>query len=610
MSKGLLIVALFLVMESASQPNPQWATTAVWYQVFPERFCNGDTTNDPTAYSMKGAYPHDENSPWQIHPWASDWYKLQPWEQANKKSLGYNIQRRRYGGDIQGILNKLDYLKELGITAIYLNPIFYAPSLHKYDAICFHHVDPYLGPNPKEDLEIMATETPDDPNTWHWTEADKLALKLIEEVHQRGMKIIFDGVWNHLGIENVFIKDVAQKGQQSKYANWFNISDWNAKGEMGMPFKYGTWFGVKELPEIKEDKNGIVKGPKEYIFNCTKRWMLPNGNVKNGIDGWRLDAAYSVHLKFWIAWNTLVHQLNKDSYTTAEIVDGPAEVKRYLDAGFNAVMNYNFAYAAHDYFINQKLTSTGQQLDAKNQMMMKTYGKKMYCMQNLYNSHDAQRLGSAVANPDLGHFEEWGSFFGMSQAEHNGNYNTSKPNAEQIKTMKLLIAYQMCMPGAPMFLYGDEAGMWGANDPDCRKPMVWQNDVYENEEFDANGRISKNDVVKFDSAIFNYYKTWIALRNTNPALSLGTYKMLASVDSAGLFIFERRWKKEVFYIVVNRSEKDFESIWWVGRDDNIFRQLFPSEVLLGFSPFVNALKMKINYSVRAKSISVLKRNSK
>ena len=134
-------------------------------------------------------------------------------------------------------------------------------------------------------------------------------------------------------------------------------------------------------------------------------------------------------------------------------------------------------------------------------------------MQNLYDSHDAQRLSSAAANYVLGHFADWGNFFGQQQAERNAKYNTSKPNEAQLKDMKLMIAFQMCMPGAPMFLYGDEAGMWGANDPDCRKPMVWENKNYEPEMYEANGQKSKNDNVKFDTSIFNYYKKWIGIRN-------------------------------------------------------------------------------------------------
>ena len=162
---------------------PQWAKEVVWYQIFPERFSNGDKTNDPDLNSIKGSWPHDDSSPWQVHPWTSDWYQLQDYEKKNGKDIWFNIQRRRYGGDLQGIINKLDYLKDLGISAIYLNPVFESPSLHKYDEATYHHVDPFFGPDPRGDKKLIAAEDPGNPKSWVWTSADKLLLKLIREVH-------------------------------------------------------------------------------------------------------------------------------------------------------------------------------------------------------------------------------------------------------------------------------------------------------------------------------------------------------------------------------------------------------------------------------------------
>jgi glycosidase len=125
---------------------------------FPRAFCNGDPQNDPTIEDIRGAYPHDVTSPWQIHPWTSDWYELQPYEQKNGRDIWFNLQRRRYGGDLQGILDKLDYLQELGVNAIYLNPVFQAPSVHKYDGATFHHIDPNFGPDPAGDLKSLRTK--------------------------------------------------------------------------------------------------------------------------------------------------------------------------------------------------------------------------------------------------------------------------------------------------------------------------------------------------------------------------------------------------------------------------------------------------------------------
>ena len=109
------------------------AKRAIWYQIFPERFCNGDPANDPTLADTVGAWPHDQQSPWQVHPWTSDWYALQPYEATNGQGFFFNAVRRRYGGDLQGILDKLHYLQDLGVTSLYLNPIFESSSHHKYD---------------------------------------------------------------------------------------------------------------------------------------------------------------------------------------------------------------------------------------------------------------------------------------------------------------------------------------------------------------------------------------------------------------------------------------------------------------------------------------------
>ena len=265
---------------------PQWAKKVIWYQIFPERFHNGDTSNDPKVKDIEGAYPHDVTSPWQIHSWTSDWYELQPYEKENGKDIWFNLQRRRYGGDLQGVIDKLDYLQDLGIKALYLNPIFEAPSLHKYDGATFHHVDSNFGPNPSDDKELIKREIPDDSSTWVWTSADKLFLELVKKVHERKMYIIIDGVFNHMGLNSWAFKDIVKNKQNSKYKDWFTIKSWD-DAKTGKKFEYEGWFGVKELPELREDENGIVEGPKKYIFDITKRWMDPDndGNPKDGIDG-------------------------------------------------------------------------------------------------------------------------------------------------------------------------------------------------------------------------------------------------------------------------------------------------------------------------------------
>ena len=133
------------------------------------------------------------------------------------------LQLRRFGGDLQGVLDKLDYLQELGITAIYFNPINDAPSLHKYDARNYRHVDVNFGPDPKGDNEIIASENPNDPTTWKWTSADKMFLKLVDELHQRNIRVILDYSWNHTGVEFWVWKDIVKNQENSAYKDWYDI---------------------------------------------------------------------------------------------------------------------------------------------------------------------------------------------------------------------------------------------------------------------------------------------------------------------------------------------------------------------------------------------------
>ncbi len=567
----LFLILTFLNSNSTAQienPNmkkdnsekefvPEWAKKVVWYQIFPERFYNGDKNNDPKLKDIEGAYPHDVKSPWQIHPWTSDWYELQPYEKENGKDIWFNIQRRRYGGDLQGIINKLDYLKELGITALYLNPVFAAPSLHKYDQSTYHHVDPNFGPDPEGDRKIIASEIPDDPKTWKWTSADKLALKLIEEAHKRGMKIIFDGVFNHMGITSFAFKDVEKNQQNSKFKNWFSVKSWD-DSEKGTKFQYEGWFGVKELPEIKEDENGIVKEPKDYIFAITKRWMDPegNGNLDKGIDGWRLDVAFCVKHEFWKDWRKHVKSINPEAYLTAEVIDSVKEVKTYLNGDeFDAVMNYNFAFTASEFFIDSLNRISVAEFDKLLKQLQKDFPQGVaYVQQNLFDSHDANRVTSHIVNKDLAKFRDWGNYFGASQAS-NKNYKVRKPNDYEYQIQKLMAILQMTYVGAPMVYYGDEVGMWGANDPDCRKPMVWKEFNYEDEVYNPDQTKREADVVEVHQSMLEHYKKLIHIRNENEALQLGDFTTLLIDDKNSVYAFERNYKDQKAIVILNNSNE-------------------------------------------------------
>jgi len=542
---------------------PQWAKSVVWYQVFPERYRNGDTSNDPKVQEQENSWPFDIKSPWQVSPWNSDWYEFQPWEKQSKKDIWYNIQRRRYGGDIQGIINELNYIKDLGIGAIYLNPIFTSPSLHKYDQAIYHHVDPNFGPNPEADRKMIENEIFDDPSTWVWTEADKLALKLVAEVHARGMKIIFDGVFNHMGLNCPAFKDLEKNQEKSKYKNWYTVKSWN-DNKKGTKFDYEGWFGIKQLPELKEDSMGIVSGPKEYIFAATKRWMNPEieGKKFEGIDGWRLDVAFCINHNFWKDWRKQVKSLNSDAYITGEIVDSISTNQKYLQGDeFDGVMNYNFMMNVSEYFINKEKGISTSSFDKKMHELISAYpGGASYTVQNLMDSHDTQRLLSFITNPDIGIVRDWGRGFFDATKGSNTKYNTGKSTEENIKLMKLIAVYQMTCVGAPMIYGGDEVGMWGANDPCCRKPMLWQDLTYKDEVYNADGSKRKTaDKVMVNNDLKDFYKKIISIRNNNPALQTGDYKTLITDDKNSVYSFSRNIENQEIIIVLNNSSKSVET---------------------------------------------------
>lgn len=575
---GLLLISLTAMAQKRF--TPEWSKGIVWYQIFPERFNNGDPANDPKAEDQDGAYPFDTTSPFQIHPWTSDWYELQPYEQRNGKDLYYNLQRRRYGGDLKGVIDKLDYIKSLGVDAIYMTPVFWSPSSHKYDALCYHHVDPTFGPDPKGDIALMEKENPLDVKTWVWTKADLLALRLIKEVHARNMRIIFDGVFNHMGVKSFAFRDLENNQQASPYADWFSVKSWNDAAK-GTTFDYNGWFGVKTLPEFREDDYGIVAGPKQYIFNATKRWMNPmDKGIKDGIDGWRLDVAYDVGHPFWKDWRKWVRSINPTAYLTAELVYPIDQTRPYLHGDeFDATMNYNFAFIMHDFFIQDKTGSSVTAFDARLRELREAFGNDVALnMQNLMNSHDATRLASAVANPDGMKFGDWGNYFNWSQKSNNKNYNARKPTASQIQTQKLVAAFQMLYLGSPMIFYGDEAGIWGGNDPDCRKPMIWEGKKYDPETYNPNQTKHEADHVEFNKELFDWYQKFMGLRKRYKSLQLGDYTTIEKNDLQRFYVFSRKYNREEVLVLVNRSDKPIQYKNAI-LEESRYRDVFSKKVL-------------------------------
>lgn len=545
----------------SSERVPGWAKHAVWYQIFPERFNNGDTLNDPIPIDLEGGWPYEVPVGWQKMPWTADWYNLQPWEKSNGNDFYLNSGTRRYGGDLQGVLDKLDYLQELGITAIYFNPVFESPSLHKYDATMYHHIDNNFGPDPEGDRKIWETENPEDPSTWKWTTADKLFLKLIDELHKRNMKIIIDGVFNHVGSTFWAFKSLQENQQGSKFKDWFTVKKWDDKNTPENEFDYEGWYGVKDLPEIKEDSTGLVESFANHVHNILKRWMDPNGdgNPSDGIDGWRLDVAEMVNINYWKKFRTQVKEINPDAYITGEIWWKDWNNNVMMNAApwlqgdtFDAVMNYRFTRAVKKFVMDQKtqINASGF-VDSLNTLASEYNKENLYAMMNLLGSHDVERLASIIVNPDI-----W--YDHRAKPSETPEWDIRKPNDKERMIQKLAIGIQMTMPGAPMIYYGDEVGMWGGDDPDCRKPMVWKEFTYETETTHPFGKTRPADEVKFNEDIFNCYKKLISIRKTNDVFSTGEVEYFMKDNENKVLGYRRYNNDESIFIVVNNNDVEKE----------------------------------------------------
>lgn len=543
MKSLLYFSTLFFFSHTFSQTTafnkpPEWSKTAIWYQIFVERFYNGDKNNDPTLANITVPTQMEPPPDWQITPWTQNWFGQQTWEQKLHRPFNETIQFRRYGGDLKGVMDKLDYLQELGINAIFLNPINDAPSLHKYDARNYHHVDVNFGPDPQGDDAIIASENPADPNSWKWTSADKLFLQLIDECHKRNMRIIMDYSWNHTGILFWAWKDVVQKQQESAYKNWFDIKSFENPATPQKEFAYGGWLGNQTLPEIKkvnissEKKVGypyegdINEAAKAHQFAVAQRWLAPNGDAAKGIDGFRLDVADQIGLTFWRDFRKHVRSLKNDAYLIGEIwwKQWPND---FMDPApytqgdiFDAVMFYHAYRPARYFFAGTKASYSAPQLkDSLEWEWNRLQPDNLKAMMNVSSTHDAPRLLSDFYNSNAYKFK--------ATPNDDPQYKTGKPDAAAYERLRLYLVHLFTTIGAPQIWNGEEMGMWGADDPHCRKPLMWPEYSFENETRNNYQPGKKQyDKVMFNREQFSWYKKLIAIRKNNAVLSAGNIKII------------------------------------------------------------------------------------
>ncbi|MFI5359056.1 MAG: glycoside hydrolase family 13 protein [Halanaerobiales bacterium] len=410
---------------------PEWVQDAVFYQIFPDRFYNGNQDNDPAGVKPWGGKPESDSF---------------------------------FGGDLEGIIEKLDYLKDLGINALYLTPIFKSTSNHKYNTDDYYQIDPAFGDK-------------------------KILKKLVEEAHQRGIRIILDAVFNHSGFYFFAFQDVLEKGKDSKYWDWFFIEGYPVKTTP--PVNYHTFANdVVDMPKLNTSNPEV----QEYLLDVVRYWM-----EEVDIDGWRLDVANEVDRNFWRKFRETVKGIKKDAYIVGEIWHN-SEVWLQGDQ-FDAIMNYPLAMAILDFLAQRSIGPT----EFNNRLVrnwMLYQDRVNYSMLNLINSHDTRRL--------LNYF------------------------SGDKESMKLAVLFQFTYPGAPMIYYGDEVGMKGGDDPDCRRCMIW-------------------DEEKQDRELYAYYKKLIGLRHKFQSLRRGTYRPIIIDEIKNSFGFIRSHEEEYTVVILNNS---------------------------------------------------------
>ncbi|MDR3166460.1 MAG: glycoside hydrolase family 13 protein [Treponema sp.] len=353
---------------------PSWVSDTVWYQIFPERFFNGDPSLSPSK--------------------TADWDRDAP-EPANF-----------FGGDLPGIRQKLDYLADLGITGIFLNPVFKAPSNHKYDTEDYFTVDEHFG-------------TLDD-------------LKgLVKDAHARGIRVMLDAVFNHIGQSHPFWQDVLKNQEKSVYRDYFHIHRFPVKDHYPKADKipFDTFALSARMPKWNTENPQA----RRYLLDAAVYWIR-----ECDIDGWRLDVSDEVSLDFWRAFAGEVRALKPDLYILGEMWH---DASNWINPGyFNAAMNYPLGFAVADFFLRKTvgLAEFNERLFRALRRYSDFHNRVAF---NLLDSHDTQRSLTVAEGDKL--------------------------------ALRNAFTLLFLLPGSPCLYYGTELGMTGGGDPECRKPMVW-----------------------------------------------------------------------------------------------------------------------------------------
>lgn len=414
---------------------PTWVKDTVWYQIFPERFANGDEACNP-----KGTLPWGSTAP------TSEIF---------------------FGGDFAGVINHIDHLVELGISGIYFTPIFKAYSNHKYDTIDYMEIDPQFGT--KETFR-----------------------ELVDTCHKHGIKVMLDAVFNHSGYFFDKFQDVLKKGEASRYKDWFHIHEFPIITEP-MP-NYDTFAFTPYMPKLNTANEEV----KQYLLEVGRYWVR-----EFNIDGWRLDVANEIDHSFWREFREEIKQINKDVYILGEIWH---DALPWLQGDqFDAVMSYPVTNALLSYFAHENICAN--EFKETITEALHSYAANVNEVAfHLLDSHDTPRILTIC----------------------NGNKHK----------VKLLYTFQLSFLGSPCIYYGDEIGMNGGMDPECRKCMEW-------------------DEEKQDRNLFQHIQTLISLRKRYKAFGgHGAFQFLETDTDKNYIAYVKTYEKETIFIALNPTSAE------------------------------------------------------
>ncbi|WP_304226631.1 glycoside hydrolase family 13 protein [Gracilinema caldarium] len=428
---------------------PEWVAGTIWYQIFPERFRNGNTANDPAG-----------TKPWQ---------------------RGHVSNHEFYGGDLRGIIEGLDHIASLGCTGIYLTPIFTSPSVHKYDTEDYLKIDPAFGT--EEDLK-----------------------ELVKECHKRGIRLMLDAVFNHCGKTFGPWKDVVEKGEQSRYKDWFHINAFPLfpKGKDtgdSRDANFETFAFTTRMPKFNTTNPEV----KEYLLSVAEYYIK-----ECDIDGWRLDVSNEIDHAFWREFRQRVKAAKPDAYIVGEIWHDALPWLR--GEQYDAVMNYPFGTAITDYLLTKPWSPTAADLVHRINSISFMYPHTVLRSAfNLLDSHDTDRLVTRMGSREKA---------------------------------KLALTLLFALPGSPCIYYGTEYALEGGHDPDCRRCMIW-------------------DPKPDEHAFFRFVASLVKLRREYWQV-FGEGKRTYRTDPAhpGLLVINLELEKTYLHVLINRDEKPVQAETW------------------------------------------------